>query len=150
MWHNSAYYPVILVVTFKSPFSGYTNIDSLTASENSTSQGTDILDVWHKYIQRFCKLMTAEFAQLHSCPEFCSEKKSCARIVILIEIKMVKQFQYWTGHTLKVPGSWCSQISRQSVHEGGKVVRPTHRPPLPLRKYSWYSFLSEAESTPVP
>jgi hypothetical protein len=31
-----------------------------------------------------------------------------------------------------------------------KVVRsvsPTHRPPLPPRKYSWYSFLLEAEST---
>jgi hypothetical protein len=30
---------------------------------------------------------------------------------------------------------------------GGKVVSPTHRTPLPLRKYSWYSFLLEAEST---
>ena len=41
-----------------------------------------------------------------------------------------------------------SQISRQSAHEGGKAVSPTHRPPLPPRKYSWYSFLLEAESTP--
>ena len=24
------------------------------------------------------------------------------------------------------------RISRQSAHEGGKVVNPTHRPPLPL------------------
>ena len=31
-----------------------------------------------------------------------------------------------------------------------KVVSPTHRPPLPPRKYSWYSFLLEAESTPGP
>jgi hypothetical protein len=33
-----------------------------------------------------------------------------------------------------------------------KVVRlsaPTHRPPLTPRKYSWYSFLLEAESTPL-
>ena len=29
-----------------------------------------------------------------------------------------------------------SQISRQSSHAGGKVVSPTHRPPLPPRKYS--------------
>jgi hypothetical protein len=36
---------------------------------------------------------------------------------------------------------WGSQISRQSAHEGGKVVSPTHRSLLPLRKYSWYSFL---------
>ena len=40
-----------------------------------------------------------------------------------------------------------SGISIKSSHEGGKVVSPTHRPPLPSSKYSWYSFLSEAEST---
>jgi hypothetical protein len=31
---------------------------------------------------------------------------------------------------------------------GGKVVSLRHRPPLPPRKYFWYSFLLEAESTP--
>ena len=35
------------------------------------------------------------------------------------------------------------------AQDGGKVVGLTHRPPSP-RKYSWYSFLSEAESTPGP
>ena len=45
---------------------------------------------------------------------------------------------------------WSSQISRQSAYEGGKVVSPPHRPPLPPRKYSWYSFQLEAESTPGP
>ena len=49
--------------------------------------------------------------------------------------------QAWTG-------PWSSQISRPSSHEGGKVVSPTHRPPLTPKKYSWYSFLLEAESTP--
>jgi hypothetical protein len=34
--------------------------------------------------------------------------------------------------------------------DGGKVVSLTHRPPLPPRKYTWYSFLVEAESTPGP
>jgi len=33
---------------------------------------------------------------------------------------------------------------------GGKVVSLTHRPPLPPRKYTSYSFLLEAESTPGP
>ena len=38
------------------------------------------------------------------------------------------------------------RIFRQSVHEGGNVVSPTHRPPLPPRENSWYLFLLEAES----
>jgi hypothetical protein len=56
--------------------------------------------------------------------------------------------QAWRGSegskSLRLPdfmtiGTWC-----------GKVVSPTHRPPLLPRKYSWYSFLLEAESTPRP
>ena len=36
------------------------------------------------------------------------------------------------------------------AQDGDKVVSPTHRPPLPPRKCSCYSFLLEAESTPGP
>jgi len=39
---------------------------------------------------------------------------------------------------------------RQLAREAGKVVSPTHWPPLPPRKYSWYSYLLEAELTPGP
>jgi hypothetical protein len=37
-----------------------------------------------------------------------------------------------------------------SAHEGGKVVSIKHRPPLPPRRYRWYSFLLAAESTTGP
>jgi hypothetical protein len=37
-----------------------------------------------------------------------------------------------------------------TAQDGGKVVSLTHRPPLPPKKVSWYSFLLQAESTPGP
>ena len=43
----------------------------------------------------------------------------------------VKQSHERSGHTLRVPGGGNPQISRQSAHEDGKVVSPTHQPLLP-------------------
>jgi hypothetical protein len=58
------------------------------------------------------------------------------------------QTLYSPGQALRITGDGGSQISRQSSHEGGNVVNLKQWPPLPARKYSWYSFLLEAESTP--
>jgi len=80
-----------------------------------------------------------------------NEEETCKCMAYCNSVKVkVKQYHYKPGHAMRVPGVWGSQIWRQLAHEGGKVISPTHRPPLPPRKYSWYSFLLKAESTPGP
>ena len=64
---------------------------------------------------------------------------TCVKLLTGYVIKMAKQ-------ALRVPGRWGSQISRQSAHEGGKVVSHTHRLLLSPRKYCRYSFLLQAGS----
>jgi hypothetical protein len=64
--------------------------------------------------------------------------------------KKVKQSNYRPGEALRLPGGCGSQIARQSAHEDSKIVSPTHRLLLFPRKYLWYSFLLQAESTPGP
>ena len=44
---------------------------------------------------------------------------------------MVKQSLYSPITAITVPGFWGSQISRQSAHDCGNIVSPTHQPPLP-------------------
>jgi hypothetical protein len=79
----------------------------------------------------------------------CGHLQGC-QIQRLNTLKRKQLSHYRPGQVLRVPGVWGSQICRQSAREGGKVVCCTHRPALPPRKYSWYSFLLEAESTPGP
>jgi hypothetical protein len=62
--------------------------------------------------------------------------------------EMSKQSHYRPGQAQSFLGVWGSQISIKSAHKGGNVISPMHRPPLPSRKYSWYSFQLEAESNP--
>jgi hypothetical protein len=66
------------------------------------------------------------------------------------ERQQVEQSHYSPGQALRVPGEWGSQITRQLVHESGKVVSPTHRPLLPPGIIPGTLFLLEAESTPGP
>ena len=62
--------------------------------------------------------------------------------------KEVKQSLYRSGQALRILGGWGSKISIHSAYEGGKIIRTTRRAPLPLRKYSWYSFPLEAMVRP--
>jgi len=48
----------------------------------------------------------------------------------VIILKFMVHLNRQIRQALMVTGGWNSQISIQSVHEGGKV-NPTHRPPLP-------------------
>ena len=87
-----------------------------------------------------------------SCVCVCVCVRVCVRGVCIFIYRMlkVKQSYYRPGQAQRVQAVWDSQISRQSAHEGGKFVSPTYRPPSPPRKYSWYSFLLDAESNPGP
>jgi hypothetical protein len=55
-----------------------------------------------------------------------------AKIDIRQKVKVkVKLSHYRPGEALRVPEGRGYQISKQSAYEGGRVVSPTHRPPLP-------------------
>ena len=56
--------------------------------------------------------------------------------------------QAWSGQA--VSRKLRFQDFMTTAQDGGKVVSLMDRPPLPPRKYTWYSFLLEAESTPGP
>ena len=79
----------------------------------------------------------------------CRMKETGLRKCLKVKVK-VKQSHYRPGQTPRVPGGWDSQISRQSAHEGGKVVSPIHRPSLLPRAIAWQEGLCQWKSPMTP
>jgi len=62
----------------------------------------------------------------------------------------VKLSRYRPRWAKKVTGSLRFPDIMTTAQDDGKFVSLTHRPLFTPRKYSWYSFLLEAESTSGP
>ena len=54
------------------------------------------------------------------------------------------------SHTGLTSSLGSKRLRLPAAQEGGMVVSPTHRPPLPQRRYPWCSFLLKLESIPGP
>ena len=62
---------------------------------------------------------------------------------VVAKLEVLRSFPYTgLGRPLRIQKVEVPRVSRQSACEGGKVVNPTHRPPLPSRR--------PAELTPRP
>jgi hypothetical protein len=67
-----------------------------------------------------------------------------------MKVALKKQSHYRPGQAQRVLRKLRFPDFMTMAQGGGNIVSLTHRSHLPPRKYSWYSFLLEAESTPGP
>ena len=88
---------------------------------------------WQR-LHRTCELTGLPVQRTYGCT---------LQYIVKVKVKYPRYRSTWPRGVQQVKAP---QISRHSAHESGKVVTPTHRPPLPPGIF-WYSFL-EAESTP--
>jgi hypothetical protein len=82
------------------------------------------------HIARLRQRNSCHFVRQHSAPVSHTSRPAYLSHVTAANTSKVKPSHYRPGNALRFPGNWSSQISRQSAHEGGKVVSLTHRPPL--------------------
>ena len=113
-------------------------------------------DQWHTHFLWRPGILITIWLQYSFCPLLDSTVRGCSNIrptapaPPLKITTLIHNIPAKAKRTLMVQEGWGYQISRQSAHEGGKVVSPKDRPPWLPRKYSWYSFLLEAKLTSGP
>ena len=92
--------------------------------KNSCCMVVILRNAWEFRVQLLNNL--ALCMRWHRQHDFCW-KTRCSRMWSQ-EVKKVKLSLYRPGEALGIPGGWGPRISRQSAHEVGKVVSPTHQP----------------------
>jgi hypothetical protein len=120
---------------FMSPYQTF-EVTSVTLAQQSVrSKNTVLMGAATElhFSERYNKSITHGVPRLAHivCSEVARNQFFKPWAVYVLYTVNVKQSHYRPAHVLGVPEGWGSQISRQSPHEGGKVVSPTHRPPLP-------------------
>ena len=108
--------------------------------------------IWVKLFTGFIvlKLLTLSNIRFKLVTNVCVTKRMCIRNRKSSE-KNTEEETYSCSdldRSRKLQELQAPRILRQSAHESGKGVSPTHRPPLPPMEDPWYSLMLEAESTP--